>query len=270
MVTLSLSPGLPGSRYNGRHCSKSSRAWAWSPLARSTKRSRSAPGHARTTAGVRWRIRTDPRSGPAPPGGRAAPEPPRQREQPDRRLDLAVHQPGHRGPQIVVLGLQPVQPAQLPAVRQLGRGGLSERQEIGGVPVVGRAPVSAVAQPLQRVLPDGLQQLNRGSPVRASCRTRLLSTSEPSVSITGPGSAREAARPSLTAATARRWSARKHPRRANRACSAGASRPKLQSSVLRRVRCARAGRAHRPSAGSSRASIRARGPGRQQPDPGGG
>ena len=87
------------------------------------------------------------------------PEPPRDPEQIHRRLELIlVHEPGHRGPQIVVLGLQPVQPSQLSAALQLGRCRLGQREEVSGVPVVRLPPAGALAQTLQRVLPDGLEQ----------------------------------------------------------------------------------------------------------------
>ena len=69
-----------------------------------------------------------------------------------------VHQPGHRGPQVVVLELQPVQPCQLPLALQLGLGLLGQRQEIGSVPVMRLGPAAAVSEPFQRILPDGLQQ----------------------------------------------------------------------------------------------------------------
>ena len=54
------------------------------------------------------------------------PESPRHPEQPHRRLDVAVREPGHCGPQIVVLSLQPVEPAELPSALHLG-GGRSAR-----------------------------------------------------------------------------------------------------------------------------------------------
>ena len=116
------------------------------------------------------------------------PEPPGRPGQLYRRLELVLfHQPGHRGAEVVVLGLQPVQPRQLSGTLQLGCGRLGERPEIGRVPVVRLPPVSAVAQALQRVLPDGLQQSRSAARRRGSAAcTRLLSTSEPSVSMTCP------------------------------------------------------------------------------------
>ena len=86
------------------------------------------------------------------------PESPRHPEQPHRRLDVAVREPGHRGPQIVMLSLQPVEPAELPPALYLGGGRLGEREEVGRVPIMGVRPVSAVAQALQRIVPDRLQQ----------------------------------------------------------------------------------------------------------------
>ena len=85
-------------------------------------------------------------------------------------------------------------------------------------------------------------RLNRGSSPLGSTLTRLLSTSELSVSITGPWMASPqmaatAGRPKLPANTASR---------VNRACSSADSRPKLQSSVFRRVRW-RSGRSRGPA-----------------------
>jgi hypothetical protein len=57
-----------------------------------------------------------------------------------------------------VLGLQPVQPRQLPRAGEVGRCRLGQGQEIGSVPVVGLGPLAALTQPVQRVFPDGLQQ----------------------------------------------------------------------------------------------------------------
>ena len=57
-----------------------------------------------------------------------------------------------------MLGLEPVQPRQLSGTLQLGWRRLGEHPEVGRVAVVRLPPVSAVAQALQRVLPDGLQQ----------------------------------------------------------------------------------------------------------------
>ena len=57
-----------------------------------------------------------------------------------------------------MLDLEPVQPRQLSGTLQLGWSRLGERQEVGRMPVVRLPPVSAVAQALERVLPDGLQQ----------------------------------------------------------------------------------------------------------------
>ena len=60
-----------------------------------------------------------------------------------------------------MLGLEPVQPRQLPGTLQLGWSRLGERPEVGRVTVVRLPPVSAVAQAFQRVLPDGsVQQYN--------------------------------------------------------------------------------------------------------------
>ena len=84
-----------------------------------------------------------------------------------------------------MLGLEPVQPRQLSGTLQLGWSRLGERPEVGRVPVVRLPPVSAVAQALQRVLPDGLQQSEArlSAEVREKCTelaecVRLLDRSE--------------------------------------------------------------------------------------------
>ena len=87
------------------------------------------------------------------------PEPPGHQEQVGCLIDLAlVHQPGHRGPQVVVLGLQPAQPGQLRGAGELGGGRLGQGLEIGGVPVMRPHPVAAAREAFKRILPDGLQQ----------------------------------------------------------------------------------------------------------------
>ena len=58
-----------------------------------------------------------------------------------------------------MLGLQPVQPGQLPGILELVVGRLGQGQVIRGVPVVRLGPVPAIPQPVQRELPDRAQQL---------------------------------------------------------------------------------------------------------------
>ncbi len=87
------------------------------------------------------------------------PEPPGDHDQVHGLLQRAViHQPGHRGPQVVVLGLQPVQPRQLPWAGEVGCGRFGQGPEVGSVPAMRLHPVAALTQPVQRILPDGLQQ----------------------------------------------------------------------------------------------------------------
>ena len=116
------------------------------------------------------------------------PELPRHPGQLYRLLERAVvHQPGQRGQQIVVLALQPVQPGQLSRPGQLGRGRLGQRPELGSVPVMRQHPVATGGEAFQRVLPDGLQQREPRLAAAGVRPDQAASTSDSSVSITGPG-----------------------------------------------------------------------------------
>ena len=181
------------------------------------------------------------------------PEPPGRPGQMYRRLGLVLfHQPGHRGAEVAVLGLEPVQPRQLSGTLQLGWSRLGERPEVGRVTVVRScqsAPSRRRSSAYSRMVSSSPK---RGSPLRACGRTRLLSTSEPSVSMTcpaRPGSAGSAAAAQTASAAGRSKVPANTPRRANSACSPPDSRSKLQSRVFRSVRC-RSGRSRAPPVSS--------------------
>ena len=146
--------------------------------------------------------------------------------------------------------------ASCPAPRSSDLGRLGQGQEVGGVPVVHVVPVTALAQPVQGVLPDGLQQ----------AEPRLVVARLPA----GPGCCRPASRACPSPAgplgpRRRRRPRRPAGRRSRRTRPAGRtaparradSRPKLQSSVFLRVRC-RSGRSSGPAVSTPiRSSSRA-------------
>ena len=86
------------------------------------------------------------------------PERPGGPEQPQRRRGVVVvEEPADGGVQVVVLQLQPVQPARAVHTVKVRRRLLGQPQVVGGVQAVGGRAVVAGAQPLQRVTPDRVE-----------------------------------------------------------------------------------------------------------------
>jgi hypothetical protein len=85
-------------------------------------------------------------------------QPHRTREpQPARRV-AAAGSPGQRRAQVVVLGLQPVQPGPLVCARQVRLGGFGQREKMREVPLLPAGLLAAFAQPVARILAHGLEQ----------------------------------------------------------------------------------------------------------------
>ena len=86
------------------------------------------------------RVGAGDRQRPLQPGAALAqvaaglPELPERRRQPEAGRVGARHRPGQRGPQVVVLDLQPVEPGAAVRPVELGRGRLGQRQVPGQVP----------------------------------------------------------------------------------------------------------------------------------------
>src|SRR5215203_4264298 len=85
------------------------------------------------------------------------PEPTEPPCQPEGDLGIGVEPPVQGRPQVVVLGVEPVEPHHLLRTGQLGFGLLGQRQEEFGMCPPRRLRFTALRQPLQPVLPDRLQ-----------------------------------------------------------------------------------------------------------------
>ena len=174
---------------------------------------------------------TDPGSGQGlgQPGAALAHQPSRAPEaderagQPQGQLDLAgADRPGERGADVVVLLVEPVEPEGLVRARQLRLRGLDQLEEALGMAAAELVELTALLEPLERVLANRLQQTEAGLalgavplPDEALVDERREGSNDSPSAIPSPATA---------SASSSEQPPAKTPSRASSVCSAGSSR----------------------------------------------